>query len=114
MEIGSGGTGPKAARRACRLCNAGVRLRIAVERFADSRSTRRVRNLNRGLAGRLVVPRATPEQFRLFLAYQRSRHRASDMAAMSYADYRGMVEKSAVRTALVEFREPDGILSGVA
>ena len=103
-----------AYRPACRQCTACVPVRIAVERFADSRSTRRVRNLNRGLAARLVAGRATPEQFRLFAAYQHSRHRDSDMAGMSYADYRSMVEDSAVRTAIAEFRDSDGALAAVA
>ena len=103
-----------AYRPACRQCSACVPVRIAVEGFADSRSTRRVRNLNRGLAARLVAGRATPEQFRLFAAYQHSRHRDSDMAGMSYADYRSMVEDSAVRTAIAEFRDSEGALAAVA
>lgn len=103
-----------AYRPACRLCNACVPVRIAVERFANSRSTRRVRNLNRALNGKLVPPRANLEQFRLFETYQHSRHRDSDMAAMSYTDYRGMVEDTTVRTAVAEFREPDGELVAVS
>jgi len=112
-----------AYRPACRSCAACVPVRIAVERFAHTRSTRRVRNLNAGapnsriggaLAGRLLAPRATVEQFELFAAYQRSRHADSDMAAMSYADYRGMVEDSAVRTAIVESRTPEGALVAVS
>ena len=105
-------------RPACRSCAACVPVRIAVERFAHTRSTRRVRNLNAGateaLAGRLLAPRATVEQFELFALYQRSRHRDSEMAAMSYADYRGMVEDSAVRTAIVEFRASEGALVAVS
>ena len=111
-----------AYRPACRSCAACVPVRIAVERFADTRSTRRVRNLNAGtaganggaLAGLLLAPRATAEQFELFAAYQRSRHRDSDMAAMSYADYRGMVEDSAVRTAIAELRDTAGALVAVS
>jgi arginyl-tRNA--protein-N-Asp/Glu arginylyltransferase len=111
-----------AYRPACRSCAACVPVRIAVDRFADTRSTRRVRNLNvglnagagAGLAGRLLAPRATAEQFELFAAYQRSRHRDSDMAAMSYADYRGMVEDSAVRTAIVELRDAERALVAVS
>ena len=111
-----------AYRPACRSCTACVPVRIAVERFADTRSTRRVRNLNAGthsganrtLAGLLLAPRATAEQFELFAAYQRSRHRDSDMAAMSYADYRGMVEDSAVRTAIVELRDTARALVAVS
>src|SRR5579884_3635661 len=81
-----------AYRPACRACTACVPVRIAVADFAHTRSTRRVRNTNAELAGRLVMPRATTEQFRLIVSYQRSRHRDSEMAAMNYADYRSMVE----------------------
>ena len=55
-------------------------------------------------------PRATPEQFRLFSAYQRLRHGDSDMASMRYGDYRGMVEDTPVRTAIAEFRDGCGSL----
>jgi arginine-tRNA-protein transferase len=103
-----------AYRPACRVCSACVPVRIAVERFADSRSTRRVRNLNRGLDGNLVSPRANLEQFRLFVAYQQSRHRDSDMASMTYADYRSMVEDSTVRTKIAEFRASDDELQAVS
>jgi arginine-tRNA-protein transferase len=116
-----------AYRPACRLCSACVPVRIAVDRFAHTRSTRRVRNLNAGLnaaaggpgaggaiAGRIVAPRASDEQFRLFCAYQHSRHRDSDMATMTRSEYRGMVEDSAVRTALVEFRDAAGTLAAVS
>ena len=103
-----------AYRPACRQCAACVPVRIAVERFAHSRSTRRVRNLNRPLTTRLLAPRATLEQFRLFTAYQCSRHRDSDMAAMSYADYRSMVEDTTVRTAVAEFRDVDDALVAVS
>jgi len=100
-----------------------VPVRIAVERFAHTRSTRpRAQPQRRAhagangdaLAGHLLAPRATAEQFELFALYQRSRHRDSEMAAMSYADYRGMVEDSAVRTAIVEFRAREGALVAVS
>jgi arginyl-tRNA--protein-N-Asp/Glu arginylyltransferase len=99
-----------AYRPACPQCQACVPVRIAVNQFAHSRSTRRVRNANRGLSGRLVAARATPEQYQLFTAYQRSRHRDSDMAAMSYADYRSMVEDTPLRTVMAEFRNADNVL----
>ena len=99
-----------AYRPACPQCNACVPVRIAVDAFVHSRSTRRVRNLNRALAGRLVAARATPEQYQLFIAYQRARHRDSDMAAMSYADYRSMVEETPLRTIIAEFRDAAGTL----
>src|SRR5262249_60076229 len=76
-----------------------------VDRFSHTRSTRRIRNANRDISGRLVAARATPEQFRLFSAYQRARHGDSDMASMIYGDYRGMIEDTPVRTAIAEFRD---------
>jgi arginyl-tRNA--protein-N-Asp/Glu arginylyltransferase len=99
-----------AYRPACPQCTACVPVRIAVNDFAHSRSTRRVRNANRMLSGRLVAARATPEQYQLFTLYQRSRHRDSDMAAMSYADYRSMVEDTPLRTVIAEFRDAAGAL----
>ena len=89
-------------------------VRIAVERFAPTRSIRRVRNAHAGLAEAVLAPRATVEQFRLFLAYQHSRHRDSEMAAMTYGDYRGMIEDTALRTAVIEFRDPAAKLVAVS
>ena len=103
-----------AYRPACPQCNACVPVRIAVDAFVHSRSTRRVRNANRALSGRLVAARATPEQYRLFTAYQRSRHRDSDMATMTYADYRSMVEDTPLRTVLAEFRDTADVLVGAS
>jgi len=103
-----------AYRPACRNCASCVPVRIAVDRFSDTRSTRRIRNINRDISGRLLPASATPEQFRLFSAYQQSRHHDSDMASMSYGDYRGMVEDTPVRTAIAEYRDRAGRLVAVA
>ena len=103
-----------AYRPACRGCSSCVPVRIAVERFRHTRSTRRVHNTNRDLCGSLVTACATLEQFRLFSAYQRMRHSDSDMASMRYGDYRGMVEDTPVRTALAEFRDDCGSLVAVS
>ena len=94
-----------AYRPVCRACASCVPVRIAVDRFGHTRSTRRIRNANRDLIGDLAPARATPEQFELFSAYQRGRHRDSEMASMTYGDYRGMVEESPVRTNIAEFRD---------
>jgi arginine-tRNA-protein transferase len=100
-----------AYRPSCRDCFACVPVRIAALRFTHSRSTRRIRNANRDVIAGLAERRATPEQFRLFAAYQRARHGDSEMATMTYADYRGMVEDSPVRTRIVEFRDPEGLVA---
>jgi leucyl-tRNA---protein transferase len=97
-----------AYRPACRGCTACVPVRIAVDHFHDTRWTRRTRNSNRDLSGELAPAHATSEQYRLFLAYQHARHDDSEMATMSYRDYRGMVEDSPVRTQIAEFRDAAG------
>ncbi len=97
-----------AYRPACRSCTACVPVRIAVERFKDNRWTRRIRNTNRDLAVRFMPARATVEQFRLFWTYQHLRHGDSEMATMSYRDYRGMVEELPVRTEVAEMRDKTG------
>jgi leucyl-tRNA---protein transferase len=99
-----------AYRPACRGCAACIPVRIAVERFHHTRWTRRVRNANRDLSAHLIAARATPEQFRLFWLYQHLRHGDSEMATMTYRDYRGMVEDSPLRTEIAEFRDPTGRL----
>ena len=103
-----------AYRPACRGCSSCVPVRIAVDRFEHTRSTRRIRNTNRDLSGRLVGARATPEQFRLFSAYQRLRHSDGDMASMNYGEYREMIEDTPVRTAIAEFRDSSGALVGAS
>ncbi|MFZ3235052.1 MAG: arginyltransferase [Stellaceae bacterium] len=103
-----------AYRPACRGCAACVPVRIAVHHFDDTRWTRRIRSTNRDLAADLTPARATPEQFRLFLAYQHARHGDSEMASMSYRDYRGMVEDTPVRTEIAEFRAGAGELVAVS
>jgi leucyl-tRNA---protein transferase len=99
-----------AYRPACRGCTSCVPVRIAVDRFSHTRSMRRVRNANRDLGAAFVQAHATPEQFQLFSAYQRTRHGDSEMASMSYGDYRSMVDGSPVRTRIVEYRDGAGDL----
>jgi arginine-tRNA-protein transferase len=101
-----------AYRPACIGCAACVPVRIPVADFVESRSLKRIRRLNHDLLVRLGESLATPEQYRLFARYQRSRHADSDMAAMSFGDYRAMVEDSPVATTLVELRSAEGALLG--
>ncbi len=101
-----------AYRPSCAGCNACVPVRVAVERFEDGRSSRRIRKANADLTGGPVGLRATAEQYRLFARYERSRHADSEMAAMTFGDYRAMIEDSAIETRLIEFRDADRTLVG--
>lgn len=101
-----------AYRPACRSCRKCVAVRIAVDRFEPTRSLRRVARRNSDLSYEIRPAVATAEQYRLFRHYQRQRHGQSDMAGMTFADYRDMVEDSPVETWLVEARDADGVLVG--
>jgi len=101
-----------AYRPACAGCQACLPVRIPVEQFRLTRSLKRIVNLNRDLHARLAAAQVSIEQYRLFLRYQRARHTDSDMAAMTYGDYRAMIEDSPVATRLIELRNNGGALRG--
>ena len=98
-------------RPACPGCNACVPVRIVVPGFSAGKSLRRIARRNADLTATTLPPRATDEQFHLFTAYQRARHDGGEMAAMTFADYRAMVEDTHVATALIEYRDA-GALTG--
>ena len=99
-------------RPQCPSCTACVPVRILVERFAPRRTLKRIWRANEAVSVTVAPASATVEQYALFHAYQRARHGDGDMALMTYADYRALVEESAAETRLLELREPDGALIG--
>ena len=101
-----------AYRPACPDCQSCVPVRIDASGFEWSKSFRRTRRANGDLLATDLGPIATVEQFRLFYRYQHSRHGGGEMAAMSFDNYRAMVEDTPVQTRVVEFREPSGELVG--
>lgn len=100
-------------RPVCPACTACVPVRIPVERFAPSRSMRRILHRSSDLGVEEVPAVATGEQFRLFTTYQRSRHGDSDMARMGMSDFAAMVDEGRTDTSMFEAREADGRLVGV-
>lgn len=98
---------------ACPGCNACIPVRIVAQGFRPKRTMRRIQSANAALAVKVVPPRATAEQYRLFARYQEARHAGGDMALMGFYDYRSMVEDSPIDTFVAEFREPDGTLIAV-
>jgi leucyl-tRNA---protein transferase len=109
-----------AYKPACEGCNACVSVRILVDAFEPSRSFKRVIAANPDLESTLVEPWATEEQFGLLRLYLDARHRGGGMSDMTMFDFVAMVEDSAVRTHLMEYRvrskpgEEPGRLLGVA
>lgn len=99
-------------RPVCVDCAACVPVRIPVARFAPQRTLRRIARLNAGLALSETSAAPTSEQYRLFHAYQQSRHGDSDMARMTLADYCAMVDEGRADTSVFELRDADGRLAG--
>lgn len=100
-----------AYRPACPGCQACVPVRVVVGEFVEGKSMRRVRAANEGLIVGAALPVATAEQYRLFHRYQRSRHTDSDMASMTFGDYRSMIEDTPVMTRVIELRDREGELA---
>jgi arginyl-tRNA--protein-N-Asp/Glu arginylyltransferase len=102
-----------AYRPACPNCSACHPVRVDVVGFKPSRSDKRLTQINADLLVLETDPIASVEQYRLFMRYQRARHGDSDMAAMSFGDYRAMIEDSPVDTVLVLLRDQSGKLMGM-
>ena len=102
-----------AYRPACPNCCACTPVRIDTAGFVASRSIRRLGQINADLSMFEAEPIATIEQYRLFTRYQRARHGDSDMAGMSFSDFRAMIEDSPVDTVLVILRDGSGRLLGI-
>ena len=95
-----------AYRPACEMCDACVSARIPTVRYPFSKSERRVLERNTDLSRHLVEAEATMEQFELLRRYLLARHAEGGMADMTWPDYVAMVEDTAVRTHMVEYRAP--------
>jgi arginine-tRNA-protein transferase len=93
-----------AYRPACESCSACVSARIPVSDYVFSRSERRILARNEDVERRLVEAEATMEQFDLLRRYLLARHANGGMAEMTWPDYVAMVEDTAVRTHIIEYR----------
>ncbi len=95
-----------AYRPACENCDACVSARIPVADYAFSKSEERILERSLDLSRNLVEAEATREQFELLRRYLDARHAGGGMADMTWLDYVAMVEDTAVRTHLIEYRLP--------
>jgi arginine-tRNA-protein transferase len=89
-----------------------VSARVPAEHFEFTRRWRKIMAKNADLARSLRRAEATEEQFWLLRRYLNSRHAHGGMADMSIGDYAAMVEETAVRTHIVEYRHTGGAKNG--
>jgi len=101
-----------AYRPACEDCSACVSVRVPVDKFQWTKSFTRNWRQNRDLNSQLVDARVESEHYSLFADYIDQRHRDGGMADMTVLDFSSMVDESAVKTNLVEYRlAPDAPLA---
>lgn len=93
-----------AYRPACEACTACVSARLPAADYVFSRSERKAIARNEDLERHLVEAEATMEQFDLLRRYLTTRHADGGMAEMTWPDYVAMVEDTAVRTHIIEYR----------
>ncbi len=103
-----------AYRPACEACSACVSVRIPAAAFEPGRGHRRILRRNSDLVRTLVEPEATPEQYNLLQRYLNARHPGGGMTDMGWLDFVAMIEDTAVRTHLIEYRLPDGRIVAAA
>ena len=103
-----------AYRPACERCQACTPVRVLAQRFAPTRSMRRIARRNRDLVREIVPNAPTSEQYALFRRYVSERHSQGGMASMTVLDYAMMVEDSQIDTFMVEYRRrgPDSGITG--
>ena len=95
-------------RPSCESCVACMSARIRVADFIPSRTQRRNARNNADLQRLATTAWATEEQFELFRRYLDQRHADGGMADMDIFEFAAMIEETAVRTRVVEYRG-DGV-----
>lgn len=102
-----------AYRPACEGCSACISVRVPVDTFHWTKSFLRCYKRNRDLISSFCEGKAKSEHYSLFADYVDSRHQDGGMAEMTVLDFSAMVDESAVKTNLVEYRlRPDAPLAG--
>lgn len=102
-------------RPACQTCQACIPIRVDTRAFVRNRTQHKLwHHMNAQLQARISPPHWDETHFRLYLGYQRARHRGSGMDEDDPAQYTQFLLHSQVRSSLVEFHDHTGVLRMVA
>ncbi len=100
-------------RPACLDCDACQSVRVRAADFTPATRHKRNLKLNGDIAGEVVPPIVSAEQYDLFKLYLEARHDGGGMTQMSYLDYEFMVEDTPVHSVLIEYRLTRDTADGV-
>jgi len=84
----------------CKNCKACMSARIIINNFLFSKNFKRILKKNQDLKFKIVAPKTNQEHYKLFKNYLKLRHSKGDMMAMTYLDFRTMLEISPVKTKI--------------
>ena len=98
----------------CPHCNACLPIRVPVNRFQLNRSQQRTWKKNRDLHTTRLQVKFHKEHFELFGRYLTARHPNGGMDNSTPQDYLNFVASDWSETALIEFRNPNQQLLGIA
>ncbi len=101
-------------RPACEHCSECRSVRVIASDFIPNRTQKRVWKKNVDLNRTIEAALASDEHYALLLRYVRNRHPDGGMEDMSYADYLSMVEDTAARSQVCEYRDESGTLLAAA
>jgi arginine-tRNA-protein transferase len=92
-------------RQQCPACRACIATRIRLADFRPEKKFGRILKRNAGLTARVERTAASEENYALFRAYLDWRHAGGEMAKMSYADFRTMMEEYPAETRFLICRD---------
>lgn len=90
----------------CASCQACIPIRIPVDSFVPNRSQRRALKLLTGVSVAIDTPFFAEDHYKLYRAYQNSRHQGSSMDQDDIAQYKDFLLQSHVETKMVVFSSP--------
>ncbi len=100
-------------RPACESCNECKAYRIDTKNFKLSKSFKRVINKNNDVIYKIRPNNGLKKYYKLFLNYQKTRHKNGSMSNMSFLEFKSMIEVSPITTKIYEFKSSNNHILGI-
>jgi leucyl-tRNA---protein transferase len=113
MDAGFRRSGSVVYQPMCGACRACIPVRVPVDKFAPTKSQRRVMRKNTKIIVTVATPNPTREKWELYDRYQREWHRKVESDREDIASYVAFLYHSPIESLEFEYRDPWGKLLGV-
>ncbi len=91
-------------RPSCKNCDECKSIRVVAKNYKPTKSHKRILQKNKIIKPQQIEAKATKEHYALFKKYLVNRHNEGGMADMDYADFKDMIEDTAINTSIIEYR----------